>query len=361
MPQAQIDTISLSKQGMQGVGTVAQRLIANRMDPNALRPFIGPDGRAYMTVNEGGKLKNIVVNTVATLRYDEWKQYDTAIVREARIRLQGVQDLVSRGLVYSIANGLGKTILQSENLNEFMEAQLSMDGLSRGTSDRGVYGMDYLPLPLIHADYYINARALAESRNTGEAMDVTNAEMAARAVSEKMEDMLFNGASSYKYGLGTIYGYLDFPNVNTYSLPAHWDHSGVTGEQIVEDCRKMKAALIADRFYGPFQLYIPTAYETILDKDYSVSGGNNPNTTIRARILQIAGISGITVIDKMAADKIVMVQMTSDVVRMVSGMEIAPVEWQEQGGMVTHYKVMGIKVPQIRSTQAGRCGVLVAS
>ena len=86
-------------------------------------------------------------------------------------------------------------------------------------------------------------------------------------------------------------------------------------------------------------------------------GSTTSNKTIRQRILEIANIQAVTIIDKLAANNVLLIQMTSDVVRIVNGMEIAPVEWQEQGGMVLHYKVMGIKVPQIRSTQAGRCGI----
>lgn len=356
MTVASIDTLQVNPQGMTASGGVATRLIQNNMNVNALRPWIGSDGNCYMTVNIAGKPAAIRVNAgTATLRKEEWIQYDTAIIREARIRLSGLNDLTSRGLVYNIANGLGKTVLESENLNDFMVAELSMDGLSRTQSDRGVFGMDYLPLPIIHSDYFINARALAASRNTGEAMDTTNAEQAARAVAEKMEDMLFNGASSYTYGAGTIYGYCDFPNRNLFSTPANWDASGVTGADIIGQVIDMKQALINDRFYGPYVIYIPTAWETKLDEDYSTAKGEN---TIRDRILKIQGITDIKVVDKLAANNVLMVQLTTDVVRLVSGMEIAPIEWQEQGGMVLHYKVMGIKVPQIRSTQAGRCGIV---
>src|SRR5574340_1030735 len=276
-----VDTVHVNAQGVSGDGSVASRLIKNGMNVNALRPWIGKDGRAYMTtINAEGKPTVMVVNN-AHLRNEEWVQYDTAIVREARIRLSGVNDLTSRGLVYNIANGFGKTVLESENLNDFMVAELSMDGLSRTQGDRGVFGMDYLPLPLIHSDYFFNARDLATSRNTGDAMDTTNAEMAARAVAEKMEEILFNGASSYKYVSGVIYGYTDFPNRNLYNTPANWDASGVDGPDIVADVLAMKQILINDRFYGPYTIYIPTAWETKLDADYAHSGTtNSANITI---------------------------------------------------------------------------------
>jgi hypothetical protein len=356
MENAAIDTLNFNAQGVTGTGSVAQRLVQNGMNIHALRPWIGSDGRAYMAVNQGGKLVPQLTSN-ATLRFVEWKQYDEAVIREARIRLLGVQDLVSRGLVYNITNGMGKTVLETENLGEFTVAEISMDGLSRTQSDRANFGTAYLPLPIVHKDYFINTRVLAVSRNIGDALDTTSAELATRQVAEKMEDMLFNGTGSYAYGGGTIYGYTDFPNRNTMDLTAHWDASGVTPDDIIQDVLAMKQALIGDRMYGPYVLYVPTGYETILDKDYVPQGGTNSTKTLRQRILDIQNIADVKIIDKLTAHNVLLVQMTSDVVRIVNGMEIAPVEWQEQGGMVLHYKVMGIKVPQIRSTQAGRCGI----
>lgn len=348
-----IDVLNVNQQGVTGTGSVAQRLIANNMNVHALRPWIGKDGRSYMAMMVNGELKAIPITNAATLRKDEWKQYDTAIVREARQRVAGIADLEGRGLVYRIGNGLGKTVLETENLNEFTAAEMSMDGVTRSKGDRPVYDIGYLPLPIIHKDFQINARILASSRTTGDPLDVTAAELATRQVIEKMETILFQGSSTYTFGGGTIYGYCDFPYRNTVDLDTTWDTSGVTGDDIVADVLAMKQALIDDRFYGPYVLYIPTNYETKLDEDFKA----NSDLTIRQRLLQIENISAVKVSDFLSDDNVVLVQMTSDVVRIVSGMEISPVEWQSEGGMVLHYKVMGIKVPQIRATQGNRCGI----
>jgi len=53
-----------------------------------------------------------------------------------------------------------------------------------------------------------------------------------------------------------------------------------------------------------------------------------------------------------------LVQMTSDTVRLVDGMPIQNVEWSSQGGMVHNYKVMTIRVPEIRSDDNGQCGIV---
>jgi hypothetical protein len=106
-------------------------------------------------------------------------------------------------------------------------------------------------------------------------------------------------------------------------------------------------------------IYIPTAYETILDEDYVGSTPDTaPNVTTRQRIMQISGIKGIKVIDTLAADTILFVQMTSDVVRLIQGMGLTNVEWETEGRFITKYKVLTIQVPQIRSDPDGRSGII---
>ena len=125
----------------------------------------------------------------------------------------------------------------------------------------------------------------------------------------------------------------------------------------------MVQASIDDRHYGPWMLYVPTGYQTVLDEDYSTSYGE----TIRQRIMKIGGdnadqgIAGIGVSDYLTAHNIVLVEMTRETVEMVIGMQPTPVQWQEQGGMVEHHKIMAIMVPRLRADKDGRAGVIHAS
>lgn len=344
--------------GHDGVqGEVAQ-VIAGGLNINQMRPYLGADGRAYITTFKGGDAKNpknyvstpIQVN--ATLRRDEWIALDEAVLAISESRLGGIQDLISKGLTYEIGNGMGSTVLEYHDVSDALEAQMSMDGVSRAQGDRPVYTTNYLPLPIIHADYEINARVLAASRNMGNPLDTTLAERAARKVAEKLENMLFT-ARTYAFGGGTIYSYLNHPSRNKVNLTKSW--VGATGKEIVTDVLKFKTASIEAKHYGPWVLYIPTAYETKMDEDYSDAKGSN---TIRDRILAINGITEVKVIDTLTADTVIMPQMTSDVIRLVRGMGIQNVEWQTQGGLITKYKVMTIQVPQIRADQDGNSGIV---
>jgi hypothetical protein len=142
----------------------------------------------------------------------------------------------------------------------------------------------------------------------------------------------------------------------TLSTYGSWDdNSATSGATILESVLAMKQASINNYHYGPWKLYIPTAYETRLDNDYDTT---TPGTTIRERIMKIDGITGIKVVDTLATDNVLLVEMSSQTVRLVRGMPLQNVEWSEEGRFIRKYKVMTIEVPQIRSDQNGKTGIV---
>ena len=361
-PNVNIDFIANG----QGQGEVAGNLLTQgRLDPGAMRPFIGKDGKVYITVYKGGDAKlptsyqTQAIQVNGTLRREEWMQLDAAILPIAESRLTGVQDLVDNGLVYNLGNAMGTTVLESHSISDAMEADLTMDGVTRSKGDRPVFGTTYLPIPIVHVDYEINARVLAASRSLGNPLDTASAERAARKVAEKLESMLFT-STSYSFGGGTIYSYLNHPDRNQVTLSVHWDDLANStldsiGQKVIDDVIAMKQASINAKHYGPWMIYIPTAYETLLDKDYDIT---TPGTTIRERILKISGIKGIKVVDTLTANNVLMVQMTTDVVRLVRGMGIQNVQWETEGRFINKFKVLTIQVPQIRSDYNGASGIV---
>ena len=362
MNNAKVDLLSPNGQAK---GQVANQINSiGRLNPNRMRPFVGDDGRAYISAHTGGDVndpenyENHPIQANATLRRDEWKQLDEAVLKIKRQRLGGIQDLEDNDLVFDLGNAMGTTVFEYHDMSDAMEAELSMDGLTRGQNDRPEFTTNYLPLPIIHVDYQINARVLENSRRLGQPLDTASAELATRKVNEKLEKLLFTD-TTYSFGGGTMYSFVNYSDRNQVSLSGRpggaWDNSAKTGEQIVNDVVNLKKTAIADNFYGPFRLYIPTSYETVLDKDYD---STTPGTTIRERINKISGIDGIKTIDTLPADNVLLVQMSTDVVRLIRGMGIENIEWKEQGRFVNKYKVITIQAPQIRSDQEGHCGIV---
>jgi uncharacterized linocin/CFP29 family protein len=370
MSEVKVDL--LGKDG--GTGPMANALYSGNLNVGRMKPYLGDDGKIYINVYTGGDPKKITsyrevctnanpftVNASATLRRDEWKQLDTALIDVARSRLGGVQDLIDKGLTYNLGNAMGTTVLEWHDVSDALSVELTMDGVTRGKNDTVVYQTNYLPIPILHVDYEINARHLEASRKLGNPLDTTLAERAARRILEKQEQMLFTNTT---YAFGTkddrdrniIYSYVNFPDRNTVSLGTAWDASAKTPAGILNDVLNMKKASIAAYHYGPWQLYICTDYETVLDDDYDTT---TPGKTIRERIMSIAGISGIKVIDTLADNTVLLVEMKKETVRLINGFGLTTVSYQEEAGMLNKFKVMAIQVPQIRSDQNGKCGIVV--
>lgn len=359
-------------------GDVANQILNNNMklDPRSMRPYLhfneasGQWG-VYVTAFAGYdkerkpvyQARQIQTNAT-TLRRDEWKFLDEAVMSIAESRLVGIQDLISKGLTYQLGNAMGTTVLEWDDTGDAMEADVTMDGITRSKGDRVTFQRNYLPIPIVHVDYEINARVLAASRNMGNALDTLSAERAARKVADKLESMLFTN-TSYSFGekdersRNTIYSYINFPDREKLVCTA-WNGGSKTGVGIVNDVIAAKQKAIDAKHYGPYTLYIPTAWETALDEDYV---GANPDTsatgkTIRERILAIDKVNEIKVIDTLPANNALLIQMTPDVVRLVQGMGIQNVQWQAEGQFVNKYKVMTIQVPQIRSDRNGKTGIV---
>jgi len=341
----------------QASGDVASRLLKAGMDPHVLRPWEGEDGRSYLAVNEGGeRVARPVNNATATLRKDDWIQLDSAVVKVAKERLKAVADLRGMGLTYSIPNGMGKTVLQTETQSDISEAIISMDGMRKSAADRPVFELNNLPLPIIHKDFDFSLRQVQTSRNNGSPIDTTTAELAGRRVAEEAEKLLLGTSGTYAYGGGTIYGYVNFPQRITYSMADPTD-STWTPADTVQDVLNMRLDAQQAFHYGPYRLYASLPWDVYLDDDYSDQKGDN---TLRDRLKMIQGIQDVVTLDYLSTTDYVMllVQMTSDVVREVIGMDITTVQWETHGGMQLNFKVMAIMVPQLRADQNGNSGIV---
>jgi len=303
---------------------------------------------------DGEELNTNALRTNKLLRNDEWKQIDLAVVEAQRIRLNAVADLYNRGLSLNIADGLGVMILEWQTMTGKTGGRLDMSPQAQELNDRVKFATKTLPLPVIHDDWQLGIRTLKAGRKKGTPIDTLQASESSKNVAEIIENLLINGSSSYEFDGSIIYGYTDYPDRNQVSLTTAWDDSAMTGALIRDDVLAMKQASINAKYYGPFSLYVPTAYETVLDEDYSTNYGGK---TIRQRILDIAGIQSITVNDTLSANNVLLVQMTSNVIRMVNGLPIQNLQWDSKGGMLTNFKVMTIQVPQIRSDSGTNCGV----
>lgn len=342
----------------QAQGAVASTLLHNGFDVASLRPWVGKDGRTYIAQNHGGKMIAVPTNNAtATLRKDEWKILDDAIVMAAKERLRVVADLRGAGLTYNIPNGMSKTVLETESVSDITPAIVSMDPARQSEGDRPQFELTNLPLPVIHKDFYFNARQIAASRGSGVSIDTTTAQLAARRVSEEAEKLVLGVGSSVNYGGGQVYGLTNFPERITSASVTLPTGSSWTPKLLVQEILGMRQASENAYHYGPWVLYVSPAWDQYLDDDYSADKGDN---TLRQRIKAIQGINDVRSLDHLTGFQLILVQQTSDVIRLVMGMDITTVQWETQGGMRLNFKVMAIMVPQLRADYNGKTGIVHA-
>lgn len=359
---------------MGSYGDVTSRLMLNNFDPRCLRPFLNHNNQSvitkFMGYDAGNKpvLQNVATHNAATLRKDDWIQIDEAVVQAARPRLRFFNDLRAAGLNVNLPNALGKTVWQYERQSDITPATVSMDGLRKGDSDRPLYDMQQMPLPIIHKDFSFSARQIAVSRNSNSPIDVTTAASASRMVAEKVERLALGVDEDFNYGGGQVYGVCNYPNRltmmftnpwmdNGYGYPVrnpYWK-PGILQQEILHARRRL-----AERFhYGPYAIYHSSDLDEILDDDYNNDyNGISNSLTLRERLKKIDQIQSIKTSEFLPPGTIIMLEMDPNTIQAVTGMDITTVQWQDQGGFEIHFKVICILLPRMKSDYYGRCGVL---
>lgn len=381
--------------GDRGLGAVGQLLDNVQYQPGMLRPFIDSRGERCVILNNGFKdVKGVKtpiqtkhrvsdlqargfhspVFNAMTLPKESWIMLDTTIVKATRQRLRAWTDMMQ--FSGRSVPGMSVMTLEYQAMNDPGEAVVDMDSMTAGRRDRPLFNLNSTPLPITHSDFYFSEREIAVSRRGGMGLDTTMAEAAARRVAETVEQTVIGTVTGVTYGTrsgdaatahtgaSSVWGYTNFPYRTTktdLTTP-----TGANGNAVVQDIIEMRETMYANGFFGPFLLYHSTNYDQYLDADYAFTNGSNwavnPTQTLRDRIRTIAGISDVRRLDYLTSGyQLIMVQLSSDVVQAINGMDMTTVQWETMGGSKQNFKVMCIHVPLLKKPYNGVSGVLHAT
>lgn len=375
----------------RGYGDIGQGMGNVRFDTGYKRPFIDNNGVACVVVQNGMVMNTKTGNyepkyvkrrvsdvtqqrgsfdpvmNAAMLPKNAWIELDTAVVRATRQRLRAWTDLAassSRGGF----NGMSKMTLEYQAMNDPGEAVVDMDGITDGRTDRPLFDLKSIPLPITHSDFWFSEREIAVSRNSSTPLDTTMAEAAGRRVAEMIEKTLIGVETGISFGTQTagagahtgsskVYGYTNFPyRVTKTDLTTP---TGSNPEALVSDVLEMRETMRANGYFGPYMVYHSTSYDRYLDDDYFRTGGTAATRTQRERVEAIEGIAGIRRLDYLTEGfQLIMVQMTAEVAQAINGMDITTVQWESQGGMRKNFKVMAIQVPLLKAPYNGVAGII---
>lgn len=400
----------------QGMGGLAQDVASGRFtlepkvgfDAGILRPVIQNDGNRYckiktgqFTVNKRGTasynenrpegsqvpesryipLGTMINNgtvpftfNVSSLTHETWQRIDRAVLRASRDRLAAWNDLAAANS-FGGFDGMSITGLIKDTMTDPGDAKVDMDTLSDDFNDQPLLTPDILPLPIIHAGASISQRRLAQSRNGGIPLDTSLIESSGRRCSETLEKMTIGMDNFSTLTIGST---VDFTRRGIYGFRTQPDRitkTDVTASAsfvpstFVDEVIAMIELARAQKFFGPFVLYYSTSWDQYLAQDYwrevSASGVMAPRQTVLQRVEQIQKIQRVASLDMFTStDELLLVQMTSETVRAVNGMEFTTVQWTKDGGAQTMLRVMGIKVPDLRAQYVGtsvttrKCGIV---
>lgn len=348
--------------------TPAQKklLVTNGWDPGVLRPYLDEHGNSWILVRDGynpdgspkytqklvANASGSINNATATLAIEEWRLIDDTVEEAARIQLRFVDDLLSRGLRKDI-DGMATPAITYQRRGDITDAKISMRPLREAEKDRVEYDSVTMPIPIIHKGTSIDLRELAATRRAGRPMDTDMIGLMTRKVLE-MAEQLAIGNLSFSWGGGTVYGPRNFPFRNTKVMTnptsGTWDPT-VTMTEVID----MRQTARNDFRSGPYRMYYSTDWDPYLDQDYSSA---YPGVTLRSRISQIASIESWVPLEILTGFQMLLIQMTSDVIRMIVGMPVRAIEWTSGDGFEHFITIMTILVPWLRVDQANNCGIV---
>jgi hypothetical protein len=294
------------------------------------------------------RINRLVANRI--LSRDQWEDISRESVKVQAQVLNGILDLQAAGLTRDVS--IGKTIHTYETLSDVAAPAVGIDPQRRvrSAADRTPY---QVPIPAVWGDYSFGARTMAASNSIGESLDTTTPDLWVRRIAETQEDHLFNGG--FQAAGAVMYGYTNHPDKIdfTFDDATAWTHANHSGEDMLGDVLKGIGQGEAEGFYGRWNLYLPPTWMRETRGDFKA----NSDKSILQRLLEIDSLNAVKSTDRLAGqDKLVLVQMTKDVVELVVGMPITPMSWMIEGDWEEVGMIVGIQAPVVKRAPTQKSG-----
>lgn len=347
----------------QPSGSVAARLLDHDMDLNAMRLYRGADNYSYMDKFVGNddqgnpQYEAVRVNNDSVVPWEVWREIDRAVVETARPELRVIQDLENAGLARNI-DAMSVAVLGYQKRTDSASARVVMDPAVRSRRDRGRYAIENTPVPFIESEWSFNLRELNIARRGGVSLDLDQIRYATRVVMETAEDMVLgNVTEAYEFNGFEMPGILNFADANTQVL-SDPTQPGWEPEDLYNEINAMRQKSIDDQFAGPWVLYFGYQWDTYLNRKYASAYQSDP---LRMELLKLDGISSIRILRRLSGYKVILMQMTENVMRLYRGLPLRAIQWDSPDGFIVNGKIITSIVPQPRSDAEGNTGIVIGN
>lgn len=288
---------------------------------------------------------------------DAQKLIDTAVVKVGLERLAVVAEVLARGLVFNLPNWLSVLNLQWDKAARFGTALQTMNPGTALETSQPALTANNIPIFATMTGGVFGIRQMAAAARVGTPLDTTAIEEWARAINESVEDQAVIGSVLTVSG-NSAPGLLNAPNVNTFPYVDNesWTAAGHSGEDILTDVQAGIVQNQNDNFFGPYTLFVNGPYNNKLNDDFK----SNSDKTIRQRLSEIEnGGEGLRIVaaDFLPTDRVVIVQMTSNVLDVVLGQQPTAITWSPEPGFETMINIMACVILRPKDTSAGTSGI----
>lgn len=281
-----------------------------------------PEQQAFVLANRrqfnerqsaiAGMHGSTIIGNALPLPKDVWGEWDREGVEVQRSTLAVFNDLAA-----SVATPMpiGKLVHHFQTISDSGQANISLDGRSKGRTDQPVFEYHGTPLPIIDSPFSYGWRQVAAAQSEGFQLDSAGRANAMRTVAEKLESIALDGDASIVVGGAVLYGLRTQPNRNTRSTGVTLN--GATGAQWLAEMTATLKLLHADNFKVPATVYVNWD-----DWFYATSTEFTAGypKTIAQRVMELGGIREIVPADSLAADEIIALVKDRRVVQVLNGM-----------------------------------------
>jgi uncharacterized linocin/CFP29 family protein len=256
-----------------------------------------------------------LVGNALPLPKDVWGEWDREGIEVQRTTLAVFNDLAAS---VAMPMPIGKLVHHFQTISDSGQANISLDGRSKGRTDQPVFAYHGTPLPIVDSPFSYGWRQVEAARTEGFQLDSAGRANAMRTVAEKAENIVLDGDASIVVGGAQLYGLRNHPKRNTRSTTNTLN--GATGAEWLADITATLKLLHGDNFKVPATIYVNWD-----DWFYATSTEFTTGypKTIAQRVLELGGVREIIPCDSIVADEIIALVKDRRVVQILNGMPMS--------------------------------------
>lgn len=304
-------------------------------------------------------------NLPSSLRIDDWVEYSGEIRPQHEVAPNAVERLLGEG--FGISSSLARYVYVSQMRGVELDAEVSMNARAKGQQDMPAFGLDGVPLPIVHADYELDSREYQNAQAFGESFDTSVGQEAARAVFRKEEDILWNGLDmsiNTDRGTFSIDG-LAVDNAKNIDIAAsaNW---ATDPTAIIPDLKDTYDAIEQQAGKegldaGPMPeqtgayLFVPRRkYAAVSRGDYETSATDEP---VIERVRRQFGELELVPAPRLDVNTAVLLTNDQRYFQIINAQGLTNTNWEVDGGLGLKNKVMASRIPYLKEQPDGIKGV----